>query len=274
MGSQDFVVESIIQRGCVLKDKMKFWLIFCGFVLCAFANEENGRDETTEKKPGQQRHGYGGYPGYSAYGYAPPKHYGYQPPKSYGYQQSYSDYGYQPQTNYGYQYKEPQVYGFTYNDAHIDHTINKVKQYAYAQDAYKSQQLNVKVDWDIQPENYGYASKYYGAIPQTVGSIYTGYGGYLNPYGFGTPNPYGYGPPNSYGYGVPNTYGYGAPNPYGYGAPNPYGYGAPNPYGYGAPNPYGYGAHKPYGSNKEPKQEILNTSEPEEFEHHWGDPHE
>ena len=116
----------------------------------------------------------------------------------------------------------------------------------------------MKVDWDIQPENYGYASKYYGAIPQTVGSIYAGYGGYLNPYGFGTPNPYGYGAPNTYGYGVPN----------------PYGYGAPNPYGYGAPNPYGYGAHKPYGSNKEPKQEILNTSEPEEFEHHWGDPHE
>ena len=94
---------------------------------------------------------------YSAYGYAPPKHYGYQPHKSYGYQpsktygyqQSYSDYGYQPQTNYGYQYKEPQVYGFTYNDAHIDHTINKVKQYAYAQDAYKSQQLNVseKMGW-------------------------------------------------------------------------------------------------------------------------------
>merc|ERR1712025_64935 len=264
MGSQDFVVESIIQRGCVLKDKMKFWLIFSGFVLCTFANEENGRDETTEKKPGQQRHGYGGYPGYSAYGYAPPKHYGYQPHKSYGYQpsktygyqQSHSDYGYQPQTNYGYQYKEPQVYGFTYNDAHIDHTINKVKQYAYAEDAYKSQQLNVKVDWDFQPENYGYASKYYGAIPQTVGSIYTGYGG------FGAPS----------SYGAPYAFGYGAPNAFGYGAPNAFGYGVPNAFGYGAPNAYGYGAHKPKTGNKEPETENLKNSEPEEFDHFWGEP--
>jgi len=246
---------------------MKFWLILSGLVLCAFANEENGREETAEKKPGQKR-GYGGYPGYDASGYAPPKKYGYQPhksygyqpPKTYGYHQSHSDYGYQPHTNYG--VKKPEVFGFTYNDGHIDHTINKVTQYANAQDAYKSQQLNVKVDWDIQPENYGYVSKYYGAIPQTVGSIYAGYGGYLNPYGFGTPNPYGY--------GAPNTYGYGAPNTYGYGAPNTYGYGAPNPYGYGAPNPYGYEAHKPYGGNKESKPE--NNSE--EFEHHWGDPHE
>merc|ERR1711981_198182 len=218
-----------------LQDKMKFWLILSGLVLCAFANEENGREETAEKKPGQKR-GYGGYPGYDASGYQPHKSYGYQPPKTYGYHQSHSDYGYQPHTNYG--VKKPEVFGFTYNDGHIDHTINKVTQYANAQDAYKSQQLNVKVDWDIQPENYGYVSKYYGAIPQTVGSIYAGYGGYLNPYGFGTPNPYGYG--------------------------------APNTYGYEAHNPYGYEAHKPYGGNKESKPE--NNSE--EFEHHWGDPHE
>merc|ERR1712020_745594 len=240
MGSQDFAVELNILSCCFLQDKMKFWLILSGFVLSAFANEDD------------------------ASGYAPPKKYGYQPHKSYGYQ---------PPKTYGYhQYgvKKPEVFGFTYNDGHIDHTINKVTQYANAQDAYKSQQLNVKVDWDIQPENYGYVSKYYGAIPQTVGSIYAGYGGYLNPYGFGTPNPYGYGAPNTYGYGAPNTYGYGVPNTYGYGAPNTYGYGAPNPYGYEAHNPYGYEAHKPYGGNKESKPE--NNSE--EFEHHWGDPHE
>ena len=92
---------------------MKFWLILSGFVLSAFANEDD------------------------ASGYAPPKKYGYQPHKSYGYQ---------PPKTYGYhQYgvKKPEVFGFTYNDGHIDHTINKVTQYANAQDAYKSQQLNV-----------------------------------------------------------------------------------------------------------------------------------
>ena len=82
-----------------------------------------------------------GYAPPKKYGYQPHKSYGYQPPKTYGYHQSHSDYGYQPHTNYG--VKKPEVFGFTYNDGHIDHTINKVTQYANAQDAYKSQQLNV-----------------------------------------------------------------------------------------------------------------------------------
>ena len=106
----------------------------------------------------------------------------------------------------------------------------------------------MKVDWDFQPENYGYASKYYGAIPQTVGSIYTGYGGF----------------------GAPSSYG--APYAFGYGAPNAFSYGAPNAFGYGAPNAYGYGAHKPKTGNKEPETENLKNSEPDEFDHFWGEP--
>ena len=54
---------------------------------------------------------------------------------------------------------------FDYN-AYTTAYFNKINEYTHAQNDYKTDTLNVKVNWDLQPAGYQYLKSQYGIYPQ------------------------------------------------------------------------------------------------------------
>ena len=54
---------------------------------------------------------------------------------------------------------------FDYN-AYTTAYFNKIDEYTHAQNDYKTDTLNVKVNWDLQPAGYQYLKSQYGIYPQ------------------------------------------------------------------------------------------------------------
>merc|ERR1712037_431917 len=107
----------------------------------------------------------GGYMPQYGGGYQPPSYgggYGYPKPMPYGYN---TGYGYGKPTYGGYPTPTPEPEDeaepvdppvqFDYN-AYTTAYFDKINEYTHAQNDYKTDTLNVKVNWDLQPAGYQY----------------------------------------------------------------------------------------------------------------------
>jgi len=152
-------------------------------------------------------------------------------------------YGYGKPTYGGYPTPTPEPEGevepveppavFDYN-AYTTAYFNKIDEYTHAQNDYKTDSLNVKVNWDLQPAGYQYLKSQYGIYPQVhrplrpygAAPSYPRYGGYS--YG-------GYQPPTYGGYQKPQYGGYQKPQYGGYQKPQYGGYKKPHHGGHAEP---------------------------------------
>merc|ERR1711934_207654 len=163
----------------------------------------------------------GGYMPQYGGGYQPPSYgggYGYPKPMPYGYN---TGYGYGKPTYGDYPTPEPEgevepaepPVEFDYN-AYTTAYFNKINEYTHAQNDYKTDTLNVKVNWDLQPAGYQYLKSQYGIYPQVHRPLRP-YGGYprYGGYSYG-----GYQPPKYGGYQKPQ-YGYKKPHHGGHAEP-------------------------------------------------------
>merc|ERR1712142_1070820 len=199
--------------------------------------------------------GYGGYKsgyGHGGYGHSYGSHEGYGHYQGYGYGSPFGGYGGSAYGGSSYgnllgghggheddkdqEHKNTEAYQVPeFDHSYVDGYINKVHDYTDLQDDYKTDTLNVKVNWDLQDGKYGYLKSQYGIYPQLqphygYGIHHGGYGGHS--YGGYGKSHYGggYGGRKHYGGGY-GGYGGG----YGYGGKSQYG-GAS---GYGGGNSYG-----------------------------------
>jgi len=182
---------------------------------------------------GYQAPMYGGYEQSSSGGYEAPSYGGYQAPMYGGYEQS-SYGGYEAPSYGGYQsmgygaspyggsgygsyslgyggIATSALYGaYAKNDEteatdipstltelktdYMEEYLKKLEQYTKAQDTYKTDTLNVKVNWDLQDNKHEYLRSEYGINPQVHhpyghmgygGQNYGAYGGYQGNTGYG-----------------------------------------------------------------------------------------
>merc|ERR1712018_325640 len=129
--------------------------------------------------------------GQSYGGYQKPKYGMYKPP-SYGGYQTYGYGSYKPPTygNYGgYQMQDTETTDAqTFDpDTYVTSYMDKLKGYNNLQNKYKTDTVNVKVNWDLQDQRYGYLQSEHGIYPQVHHPIrpygYGGYSGYGGQYG-------------------------------------------------------------------------------------------
>merc|ERR1711936_1551479 len=93
---------------------------------------------------------------------------------------------------------------FDYN-AYTTAYFNKIDEYTHAQNDYKTDTLNVKVNWDLQPAGYQYLKSQYGIYPQVHRPLRQ-YGGYHKPQYGGYQKPqYGYKKPHHGGHAEPEA---------------------------------------------------------------------
>merc|ERR1712002_269345 len=168
--------------------------------------------------------GYGGYGHSKGYGYGHPYGIGYGNHVSHGHGDENVDQAHKNTESY----KVPE-----FDHSYADNYIHKVHEYADSQDDYKTDNLNVKVRWDLQDGKYGYLKSQYGVYPQV--QPHYGYGGYYGS-GYGGHAYGGYGKPHyGGGYGGYQKNYYGG----GYGGQHKYG-GGPGYGGYGGSSYGGY----------------------------------
>jgi len=176
----------------------------------------------------------GGYKPQYGGGYQPPSYgggYGYPKPMPYGYNTGYGKPTYggyptptpTPEPEGEVEPVEPPAV-FDYN-AYTTAYFNKINEYTHAQNDYKTDTLNVKANWDLQPAGYQYLKSQYGIYPQVHRPLrpygapsYPRYGGYS--YG-------GYQPPTYGGYEKPRYGGYQKPQYGGYKKPHHGGHAEP-----------------------------------------------
>merc|ERR1711881_655410 len=167
--------------------------------------------------------GYGGHKsgyGHGGYGHSYGSHGGYGHYQGYGYGSPFGGYGGSAYGGSSYgnllgghgddkdqEHKNTEAYEVPeFDHSYVDGYINKVHDYTDLQDDYKTDTLNVKVNWDLQDGKYGYLKSQYGIYPQLqphygYGIHYGGYGGHS--YGGYGKSHYG----GASGYGGGNSYG-------------------------------------------------------------------
>merc|ERR1711936_642188 len=139
-----------------------------------------------------------------------------------------------------------------FDHSYVDNYIHKVHDYVDAGDHYKTDNLQVKVNWNLQDGKHEYLKSQYGIYPQLQPKY--GYGGYGKPHyggGYGGYSKGGYAGGYGGGYGHGGGYGYGGKSHYGGGS----GYGGGF---YGGHHKSGYGGGSGYGGNDGSKDAQYN----------------